>query len=49
MKTYWFFVRTVPGSFIRVTLQADNPYNAYQMAKAMYKDQLISEFASLVV
>ena len=48
INTYWALVRTVPGSFIRVTIQADNPYNAFQMLKAMYGDQLISSFASPV-
>lgn len=48
MKTYSANVRTVPGSFIRVTIQAPDPYTAYQMLKAMYGNQLISDFASLV-
>ena len=46
MKSFWVFVRTVPGAFIRVVVQADNSYNAYQMLKAMYGDQLISSYAS---
>jgi hypothetical protein len=49
MNSYWALVRTVPGAFIKVTIQADNPYNAYQMLKAMYGTQLISAFASVVV
>jgi len=49
MIKYWALVRTVPGAFIRVEIQADTPYNAYQMLKAMYGDQLISSTASLVV
>lgn len=49
MNTYWAFVKTVPGSFIRVTVQADNSYNAYQMLLAMYGDRLLSEHASLLV
>lgn len=49
MNTYWALVRTVPGAFIKVTIQSDNPYNAFQMLKAMYGDQLISSFASVVV
>jgi hypothetical protein len=48
INTYWALVRTVPGAFIRVTIQADNPYNAFQMLKAMYGSQLISDFASPV-
>lgn len=49
MNTYWAFVRTVPGAFIKVTMQAPDPYSAYQMMKAMYGSQLISDFASVVV
>jgi hypothetical protein len=48
MNSYWVLVRTVPGSFIRVVIQADTPYNAYQMAKAMYGDQLLSASAAPV-
>ncbi len=49
MNTYWALVQTVPGGFMRVTVQADNPYNAYQMLLGMYGDRLISEHASQVV
>lgn len=49
MRTYWALVRTTAGGFIRVTVQADNPYNAYVMLKSMYGDKLISESAALVV
>lgn len=49
MNTYWAFVRVDTGAFIKVTVQADNPYNATQMLKAMYGPQLISESAALVV
>lgn len=45
MQTYFAMVRTVVGGFMRVTVQADNPYNAYQMLKSMYGDKLISEHA----
>lgn len=48
MNKYWALVRTVPGAFIRVEIQADTPYAAYQMLKAMYGSQLISDFASPV-
>jgi len=48
MNTYWALVQ-IPGSFMRVTVQADNPYNAYQMLLGMYGDRLLSEYASLVV
>jgi hypothetical protein len=47
MHTYWAFVRTGVGAFIRVTVQADNPYTATQMLKAMYGNKLISDCASL--
>lgn len=49
MNTYWANVRTVVGGFMRVTVQAPNPYIAYQMLLSMYGDRLISESASLVV
>ena len=49
MHTYWAFVRTGVGAFIRVTVQADNPSTATQMLKAMYVDKLISDCASLVI
>lgn len=49
MNTYWALVSTGVGSFMRVTVQADTPYVAYQMLKSMYGDKLISESASLVV
>ena len=49
MNTYWALVSTGVGSFMRVTVQADNPWNAYQMLKSMYGGQLISESAALVV
>ena len=49
MNTYWALVQTTVGGFIRVTINADNPYNAYQMLSAMYGDRLLSESASLLV
>lgn len=48
MHTYWAFVRIEVGAFMRVTVQADNPYIATQMLKSMYGDKLISDFASPV-
>ena len=48
MNTYWALVRTVPGAFIKVTVTAENPYSAYQILKATYGSQLISDFASQV-
>lgn len=45
-QTYWALVKTVPGSYMRVTVNADSAYNAYQMLIAMYtKERLLSEFA----
>lgn len=46
MNTYWALVSTGVGSFIRVTIQADNQWNATQMLKSMYGSQLISESAA---
>ena len=45
MNTYWAFVKIDAGSFIRVTVQAPNPYTAEQMLKAMYGDRLKSGVA----
>lgn len=42
MNTYWAFVRTGVGAFIKVTVQAPNIYVAKEMLKSMYGDQLIS-------
>jgi hypothetical protein len=49
MQTYWANVRTTAGGFIRVTVQAPNPFVATEMLKAMYGNQLMSDFASLAV
>jgi hypothetical protein len=49
MQTYWANVRTTAGGFIRVTVQAPNPFVATELLKAMYGDSLMSDFASLVV
>jgi len=40
MYTYWANVRTGVGSFMRVTVNANNPYEANQMLLAMYGDNL---------
>ena len=45
MHTYWAFVRTGVGAFMRVTVKAENPYIAMQMFKAMYGSNLISDGA----
>ena len=49
MNQYWFLVKykDEPGAgFGRATVNADNPYQAVQMAKAMYGRLLISESAT---
>ena len=49
MQTYWANLRTTSGGdFIRVTVQAPNPFVATEMLKAMYGDRLMSDFASLL-
>jgi hypothetical protein len=49
MQAYWANLRTTSGGdFIRVTVQAPNPFMATEMLKAMYGDRLMSDFASLV-
>jgi hypothetical protein len=48
MKFYWVLVRysTQPGSGAnRVTIPANDPYQALQMAKALYGPLLLSECA----
>jgi hypothetical protein len=47
MQTYWAYVRTGTGTVMKVTVNADSAYNAYQMFLAMYtKERMISEFAA---
>lgn len=48
MHTYWAFVRTDVGAFTRVTIQADDPHNAYKLLKMLYGKNLISDFASRI-
>ncbi len=51
MNQYWVMVKykDEPGSgFGRVVVNADNPYQAIQMAKSMYGRLLISESANPV-
>lgn len=48
MHTYWAFVRTDVGAFTRVTIQADNPHNAYKLLKMLYGESLISQSANVV-
>lgn len=51
MNQYWVLVKykDEPGSgFGRMTVTADNPYQAIQMARGMYGRLLISESANPV-
>ena len=47
MHTWWLLIRNDFGSPMRVTVQADNAYLAYQQARAIYGDRLITENANL--
>lgn len=52
MNQYWVLVKykDEPGAgFGRVHVNADNPFQAIQMAKAMYGRLLMSEYASSVI
>jgi hypothetical protein len=42
LKTYWAFVKTGTGSFIKVTVQAPNPYVAGEILKNTYGQNLQS-------
>jgi hypothetical protein len=42
MKSYWAFVKVGTGNFIKVTIQADTPYNALQILKNTYGENLQS-------
>jgi hypothetical protein len=45
MRTFWVIVRNSSGMPMQVTLQAENPYRAMELAKALYGSSLISEGA----
>jgi hypothetical protein len=45
MNTYWAFVKTGVGSFIKVTVQADNAYVAGEILKNTYGNNLQSGHA----
>jgi hypothetical protein len=45
MRTFWVIVRNSSGSPMRVTLQAENPFKAIELAKILYGSSLISEGA----
>lgn len=52
MNQYWVMVKyedTVGAAFGRVYLNADNPFQAIQMARSMYGRLLISESANPVI
>ncbi len=49
MNTYWAFVQTVAGGFIRITVQADTSYSAYEIMKATYGNRLMSAYAAQLV
>jgi hypothetical protein len=42
LKVYWAFVKTGVGGFIKVTVQADNPYVAGEMLKNTYGTNLMT-------
>ena len=51
MNSFWVLVKykDEPGAgFGRVVIQADNPFQAIQMAKAQYGRLLISESANYI-
>jgi len=45
MRTFWVIVRNSSGSPMQVTLQAENPWKAMELAKLLYGSALISEGA----
>lgn len=45
MYEFWANVRTNDVGFIRVTIWADNPWQATQMLRGMYGDRLLTEAA----
>ena len=45
MYKWWAFVRTGLGTFIKVTIYADNQYQATEMLRGMYGDNLQCEAA----
>lgn len=42
MKQYWCFVAAGTGNFVKVYVTADSPYNALQILKNTYGDNLRS-------
>lgn len=45
MYTWWAFVRTDLGAFMKVRIQADTQWEATEMLRATYGSNLLSEAA----
>lgn len=45
MYTWWAFVKTDVGAFMKVRVQADTQYEATEMLRGMYGYNLLSEAA----
>lgn len=48
MHTFWVLIRNSGGAQMRVELQAENPFRAIELAKALYGPNLISEGANFI-
>ena len=46
MYNYWVLIRNSNGFPMRVNFKASNPYEAIQLARSIYKSDLISEGAN---
>jgi hypothetical protein len=46
MNRYWVIIKDERGYPMRVELREDNPFRAFQLAKALYGTRLISENAN---
>lgn len=46
MHTWWLLIRNSAGAPMRITVQATDSYQAYQQARAIYGDKLITENAN---
>jgi hypothetical protein len=46
MNNYWIYIRNSNGFPMKVTIQASNPYDAIQRARALYGPSLMSEGAN---
>lgn len=47
MQTWWAFVRTGVGGFIKVTVQAPDAWTATQILRNTYGSNLLTEYAAL--